>query len=115
LRRNVCVSVLNGLVVPYQTIQSNVGPRLHFWSDELVCLRIILAQEFESPVGKDHAKSEGGVRRVLLENANFGAGLLALEQIGEIKACRAGTDDDDLQSCLQPALQSPNKKPLGEL
>ena len=56
-------------------------------------LRIVAAQELERPVGEDDAEAERCVVRVLLEHGDIGVRLPALDQVGEIKPCGAGTDD----------------------
>src|SRR5690242_14142976 len=63
--------------------------------DRRVGRRVVLAQEFQRALGEHHAEAEGGVGRVLLENADFGAAVAALDQVAELEPGRPGAEDGD--------------------
>src|SRR6266550_1582411 len=74
------------------------GPRLQNLQQSEACdagVSHAVDEEFESPFGEDQAEAECGVGWVLLENLNLEVELAALEQVGKIKASRAGADNRD--------------------
>ena len=75
-----------------------VGPRFHLRGDAPVGLGVILAQEFECAVREHHAEAEGGIGRVLLDDADLPVGLLALGKIGKVKTRGTSPGDEDSHS-----------------
>ena len=75
------------------TTERHVAPGFHTRHDRGIGLRVVVAQEFQRAVGKHDAEAERGVGRILLENGDVGVRIAALEQVGEIKAGRAGAED----------------------
>ena len=52
----------------------------------VVGLRVVGAQELQRPVGEHHAEAEGGIARILLDDADLPARQLALHEVGEVQA-----------------------------
>ena len=77
----------------------DVGPGLHRRRDPVIGLRVVGAQEFQRPLGEHHAEAEGGVARVLLDDAHLPARQLALHEVGEVQARRPRARNENLHAC----------------
>jgi len=70
-----------------------VGPPLHGRREQIVGLRIVVAQELERAVGEDDPEAERRVRRVLLDDPDGVVRPLAVQQVGQVQAGWAGAHD----------------------
>jgi hypothetical protein len=71
----------------------DVLPRLHAAGDQVDGFGVVVAQEFQRPVGKDDAESPGRVGRVLFEKRDAVAGVPHLPEGREIEAARPSSQD----------------------
>src|SRR3954470_13517744 len=82
-------------------VERDVVPGFHVRGDGGERRLVVVAQKFQRAFGEHHAETEGGVRRVLLDDGNVAAAA-ALDQVAEIKPGRTGAENGDAHSSLDP-------------